>query len=294
MIEFKKITIEDRDKVNEYLSKSGRYNTESSFGILYLWKDVYDTHIAFMDGFLVVRLFRNGEMLFYQPCGSGNIISVIEKLKNYAEEKGEKLRIVCASAEFSKKVSENFQVEVTEKRDYFDYLYLSSDLANLQGKKFHAKRNHINKFMTIHTSEFVPITAENKGLVQEINRKWCRENDMCAEETIKFERCALENLIDHMDELKGRGLIAFVDGSPAGFTAGTPQYDGSDMFIVHFEKALSGFEGTYAAINNQFALALEPNYKYLNREDDVGIEGLRKAKLSYNPVKLVEKFEIVF
>jgi len=291
MIEFKDISIEHKKICDEYLNLTANQNCESSFGILFIWKDIYKNQIAIVDDFLVVKNALPDGDRFYQPYGKGNIVAVTKKLIENQAEKGQKLKIVCASAEYSNMAKEKFNAKIEANRDYFDYVYLASNLAELKGKKYHAKRNHVNKFRAIYDFRFDEMTPENCDIAIMLSKQWCSENNSCGEKSIRNERCSMDNLTKYFTELEARGLILYIDDKPVAFTAGTPK---GDMFIVHFEKAIAGYEGTYAAINNEFANRLKDKFTYINREEDMGLPGLRKSKLSYHPDRLVEKYDVEF
>ena len=184
-------------------------------------------------------------------------------------------------------------------RDSFDYLYDVDRLADLPGKKLHAKRNHISHFdarFPDWTSE--PVTAANVGECMELERQWnllhlaeeCREI-AAGEDTISEESAVLMDALQHMDELGMEGVLLRAEGKPVAFSLGgliTPE-----CFDVNFEKSFGDVQGAYAAVNREMARRVRevhPGVKWLNREDDMGLEGLRKAKLSYYPDILLTKY----
>lgn len=294
MITFRQIELSDREKIYELTKASGHRACESSFGILYIWRKAYCALIAYEDGFAVIRQHEETRESYYPPIGSGDLEALLKKLEADAKETGKPLRFICAEKAFADAAAAYFQgrASITEMRDHFDYIYRSRDLAELTGKSYHGKRNHINKFTTLFRYHTEPITSSNIGTVLELNRMWCIESGQCDNGMLEDERCAVANLMASFPETNARGMILYAEGKPAAYTAGTPLYPGGDEFIIHFEKALKAYDGAYAAINNFFAKTLADEFAYLNREEDMGVEGLRKAKLSYNPVLLLPKYEI--
>jgi len=177
-------------------------------------------------------------------------------------------------------------------RDAFDYVYDIHDLADLKGRKFQRKRNHLNRFRDANPDHtLTPITQENLPQVRLLVQRWYAlrlEQDPHAD--FLLEQAALKKALDHLQALGLEGLLLSVDDQPVAMTLGSRL--NSQTFDIHFEKALDVADGAYAAINNGFARYLREKYpevRYLNREDDMGLEGLRKAKLSYNPDHMVDK-----
>ena len=167
-----------------------------------------------------------------------------------------------------------------------EYVYLSEDLINLSGRKFHAKRNHISKFKNTYPNfRFEEITNSNKEDAYKVMLDWCTENDIDIENY--EEKHAIRESLDNMEEFKMRGGIVYVDSKAVAMTLGCEI--SPIAFDICFEKALREYDGIYAVINNEFAKTLS-SYKYINREEDMGLEGLKKSKLSYNPVILLARY----
>lgn len=180
------------------------------------------------------------------------------------------------------------QFEIEYNRDLADYVYESEKLATLSGKKLHGKRNHINKFKLEHEDwSYETLTEENLEECFEMALKWRNDNGCEEDEEKNAEMCVTMNSLRLFKELELTGGILKVDGEIAAFTIGEPICD--DTFVVHIEKAFADIQGAYPMINQQFVSHECQNYQYINREEDTGAEGLRKAKLSYRPVFLVEK-----
>jgi hypothetical protein len=175
-------------------------------------------------------------------------------------------------------------------RDNFEYVYLTSDLCSLEGKKFHAKRNHINRLLQEHEVEYRAYRPEDYEACTSLHRQWIEDKGgvtqgYCDEFTVT--QAALSNL----ERLNLKCGMLFVDGKLTAFSIGEGFKD--DMAIIHIEKADPDVQGAYPMINREFARAEWSGYQYINREEDMGIEGLRKAKLSYSPVFLIEKYTCV-
>ena len=177
----------------------------------------------------------------------------------------------------------------TETRSSFDYVYRVDDLARLPGKKYHAKRNHISYFEKNFDWQYEEITKENLSECIEMSRKWYAMN--ADKEDIQAEAEVLNMAFDNYEVFNYVGGLIRVDGNIVAFTMGEKLND--SMFDTHFEKAFADIRGAYPMINREFARKTINAFEFVNREDDVGSEGLRKAKLSYHPAFLVEKFTAV-
>lgn len=174
------------------------------------------------------------------------------------------------------------------ERDYFDYIYLRENLALLKGKKYQSKRNHINNFKKQYVYEYIPITPDIVPQCLLLECKWYKSNHTDEdEEELSDERRSLTYALHHFDALGLIGGAIRVDGEIVAFSFGAPV--NHNTFGVHVEKADVHYEGAYTVINQEFASHLPEVYSYVNREEDLGIEGLRRAKLSYNPIILLEK-----
>jgi hypothetical protein len=176
-------------------------------------------------------------------------------------------------------------------RDAFDYVYSIDKLASLSGKKLHAKRNHINVFKKNHQWSFELITKENLGECYAMNEQWCKEMECSEEIGLKQENCATRRFFRYYNELGLDGGLIRAEGKVIAFTMG--EVLNSDTYDIHIEKALRDIQGGYPMINREFAAYIKDKYPHIiwiNREEDMGYEGLRKAKESYFPDKMEEKY----
>lgn len=299
-LNFRRIEISDREQAEECLRRSGFRGCEYTFGNNFVWRNNYNVEICFYDGFYFVKQCKGENTRFIYPSGKENtdenVRHAVELIAEYASDNGLPLRIY-ANKDISATISRVFPNAVLRpNRGFFDYVYLAEDLESLNGKKYHAKRNHLNRFCENNWS-FEALTSENISECVEMNKLWRAENvDKCEiskETESKIEElCVVECSLKHYDELGYTGGVLRVDGEVQAFTFG--ERSAEDCFVVHVEKALRRYQGAYAAINREFVRSLQGKYKYINREDDADSEGLRKAKLSYNPIFMEEKFEITF
>ena len=291
MIAFKDITIQDKDTITAYTMNSCRRNCDLSFSNLCSWRFLYHTKFAIINNFLVFKFWAGGELAYMMPIGEGNLKEVLNELIEDARQEGESFCMlgVCSCMREDLEATMLGQFTFTVDRDYADYIYLRTDLATLKGKKYQSKRNHINKFRNTYPNyEYAPITKDRIEECLELEAKWCKANDCDQQEGTGSERRALIYALNHFEELGLTGGILHVNGQIAAFTFGMPI--NKETFGVHVEKADTSIDGAYAMINYEFANHIPEQYIYINREEDLGIEGLRKAKPSYHPETILEKY----
>jgi len=288
MLKFKEITIEDKEIIDSYFKKMGYQNSEACFTTMFIWKDVVNIRFTIEDGFLLLTgQYKNHPPYAYFPTGEGDLKGVIEKLMEYFNHNGKK-RVIKPLLDSTKKMVEELfpgKFSYREIRYSSDYIYLAEDLINLKGKKYHAKKNHLNKFISTYDYEYVNIYPD------EIKKYHEFMNNILDPDSID-EKIAMDNYFNnysHFDNNKGAALI--VNGQIAAITFG--EQLNSDTAVIHIEKANTDFQGSYAAINQMFVKNEWAHLKYINREEDMGIEGLRRAKMSYRPIYILDKYEAV-
>ena len=286
MLKFKKVEIEDIEIFKKYVGFSGELSCESAFVNLLIWESAYNNMWAQEDGQLIFKSGRGEDSSYRLPFGN-DFLKGIELVREYSGEKypdfwvQEGARLDNFKAHFGEKYF------FEENRDAFDYIYLREDLANLSGKKYHSKRNHISAFSKKQDWVFKPITAENVADVKLCAEKWYKENREKEDKYLRHEKCGVETILNNMELLGVRGGAVYVGENVVAFTLGSKI--SGEIFDIHIEKALNDYAEAYTVINREFARTLT-EFKYINREDDMGLEGLRKAKLSYKPAILLKKY----
>ena len=300
MIAFRDPEIGDRQWVEERFRASGNQGCEYSFSTLFLWSGAYQQQVVPMDGFVLERLRGKLGAGYLFPAGSGPLEPVLSALEKDAAERGEPCRFFCVTPEQAERLEQlrPGQYAFQSDRDGWDYLYALDRLAGLGGKKLHGKRNHIRRFEESHPDwQVEQITMDNLAECAEMDLEWNRRYrslDAAGEEaearTRLDERHAMSRAFAHYEALGMDGLLLRTGGKVVAFTMGSPI--SADTFDVHFEKAYGEIQGAYPMINREFARWLQanrPGVRWLNREDDMGLEGLRKSKESYYPDRMVEK-----
>lgn len=285
MSRFRKAKIEDKEAIDEILTKCDCPSLEYNFTTLFLWQDIFDMEFKIEDGVLFIRSGRDKKSYLF-PCGTGDIDSAIKKLLE------ENVRFYSVS-EKNKVYLESVapgRFEFIESRNDSDYVYLRESLATLSGKKLSSKRNHINRFITENPDwNYEEITPENIEEVVKMHEKWCQIVDDSSKKGLSDETKVVKRALAYFDELKLSGGIIRCRGEVVAFSLGDRLND--KTFLVHIEKAFSHITGAYQIINKEFVLHNCMDYEFVNREDDTGDENLRKAKLSYKPVEIVKKYE---
>lgn len=288
-IEWKEITMQDKEIIRTYYEREQSRSCEATFANNFLWAPHYKFRYALIEDALVFR--SNDEPFSVSfPYGKANTDKVTEILAGYFRENNQPFRMHMVTEEQFGRLEELFpgRFQIEYKRDAADYIYESEKLLTLAGKKLHAKRNHINKFKAEHENwSYEEITPENKEECFAMAQAWCRENGCSDDPEKEAEFCVTQNALKYMDALELKGGLIRADGRIVAFSIG--EECSRDTFVVHIEKAFAEVQGAYPMINQQFVEHTAQNYKYINREEDTGAEGLRKAKLSYYPAFLQEK-----
>lgn len=290
MIDFQKIDPFHREEFNRYLHSSRERGCEYSFANLNLWGR---QQAAFVGGFLVVFAQFEKRSVYPFPIGQGDIKPVLDAIIHDAKARGIVCRISGMNADDCMLLEELFpgQFRFYPDRDSCDYVYKIEDLATLKGRKLQKKRNHLNKFKASRPDcQISPLDESNLEAAREMVQKWYEiKQEENPQEDYHLEQRAIFRAFRHMRELGLEGLALTEKGRVIAMTMGSRL--SQNTFDIHFEKALD--EGAYVAVNQAFAAYLlkkYPEIQYLNREEDMGLPGLRKAKLSYHPDHLVVKF----
>ena len=291
-ISFSPITAEDKARLEAYLFAEEERGCEFSFANLYLWGE---QSFAEMHGHLVL-FSKFGERTVYPyPLGTGSKKEVLDAILADAHARGLPCLITGVPSAAKEEIEQLYpgQFRFTSDAGTFDYVYAIDDLADLPGKKYHAKRNHLARFAEAYPNAVTEVlTEENLPLAAQMLRMWYAER--AAEDPhadFALEREAAERALCERVALCLEGMILRDGEHMLAVTLGSQV--SADMFDVHFEKARRGVQGAYAEINRAFARYIRekyPSVRYLNREEDMGIEGLRQAKRSYCPLWQIEKF----
>ncbi len=291
MISFKPIGLEDKADIESYTLRYAPANCDLAFANMYCWQFQYQSAWCIVDGFLVIR-FRigGGDRIGYmQPIGPGDFTHVLHLLEEDVQQEGQRLRIIGLTPEGVETIRRAglgaFAFE--SDRNLEDYVYNASDLSGLPGSKYKAKRNHIHRFESEYTYRYVPMTREHASQCMQLEAEWRRTRQGHTGE-LSAEQRAMQRAFDHFEQLGLIGGCIYVGEQLVAFTYGSPIND--HTFCVHVEKADTEYDGAFTIVNQQFVAHLPAQYTLVNREEDLGIDGLRQAKMSYHPAFLQAKF----
>lgn len=286
-IVFHRVSLDDKPLFVRYIEQSEEQNCDLNFANIFCWSDAYHSEVAEVAGFLVIRFDIDGTKCYMQPVGQGDKRDVVERLRHQASAQQIPLRLYGLSNEWRNFLEENYPSEFAfdTPRALYDYIYRTEDLARLQGRKYQPKRNHINNFIARNDWHAEPISRHNIDDCMALNKLWLQGREVGDME--RAEQQALQRAFDNIEALGLRGLVLYANGRPAAFSYGTPITH--KTFCTHIEKHDSTVDGAATMINRLMAQLLEEEAEFINREDDLGLEGLRFAKMSYHPTILLEK-----
>ena len=293
MVGFKEVELSDRDWVDHLLRLSDFRGAEYCFTNLFIWKHVYHTRIAQWNHFLLIRVGSAAHPTDIFPAGAGDVPSMMELLLTSALEEKRDFKMGGVSPEQVALLQRLYPglFEITPAIDSWDYLYKVEDLSSLQGKRYQSKRNHIARFVELPDWSYERISGRNIEECIEMNKVWCTLMGCADNKSLSMETCAVESGLYHFEALGLEGALLRVSNKVVAYTVGEPL--NSDTYIVHAEKAFPDVRGAYPTINREFVRDRGASLTYVNREDDAGDEGLRKAKSSYHPSLMVEKYFLV-
>lgn len=297
MLEFSKPKIEDKAWVNNCLKHANSMNCEYTFGNIFIWSTSYSTMICHYKDFFICKWGKGKDISYSLPIGEGDFTDAINQIICDAKQSGVKARIYGITESYLCMLKEAFTGKFTYEFDdgYNDYIYSVEKMSTLSGKKYHGKRNHITNFKKKHPDwTFEKIDKSNINECIKLHSQWIEnksESDDLSDYSFEFE--AVLNAFENFDELNFSGGLIRVNSKVIAYTLGEVQMNGK-CFVTHFEKAPAEVQGAYAIINQEFTKNCLMDYVYVNREEDLGIYGLRKAKQSYRPEIWLEKCVAVY
>lgn len=295
-MEFAEIAIHSKNVFDRYLKLHNPKISELTFTNLFAWRNSYNFRYTIIAGLLcIISVSRIDEPFALMPVGEvnkENFAEAFSALKDYFKAKGWRFifkKILKEELNYFRG-SVSSEKRIVYDRENSDYLYKTADLINLKGKKFDGKRNHLNKFKKQHSYEYVIMDQTLVGECLKIMEDWCKGRDCSCQYGEYCEKYANTQILSNFNTLGCKGALIKVDGVFEAFTAGEMLND--DTAVIHIEKANGSINGLYPLINQQFAATEWSGTAYINREQDLGIEGMRKAKMSYHPEMLVDKYTV--
>ena len=289
MLDFKAPVKEDLALLRKMCENYGTMGCDFNASNIFTWRKKYNIKICFYDGFLILAYFRdNAPWGYCFPLGEGDPSGALAEIFRDAKQRGTEAEFVMLTDAQKERLTEitGYEFSFTELYGDEDYIYTNYDLSVLPGKKYHSKRNHISKFdRTYPKWRFTIITEKNFGDAMTVARLWCENNDIDYRENEEYS--ALREVFENYALLQMHGGLLYVEDKPVAMTVGSRI--NQTTFDISFEKALVEYDGVYAKINNEFVKTLI-GFEFINREEDMGIESLRKSKLSYHPAAILKRY----
>lgn len=296
----KRIEITDKNLFDQYFQKYPPVSSEFTFTNLFMWRNYYN--ILFLEFEEHLILYSNDYLknrrqpiksdskdyfYFFPPIGSSPaeiIIKLFEEFKN--------IEVHRVPEEICTKLIENekftkLKLDCLEDRNNWDYVYNKEEILNLAGNKYRQNRRWLNKFLSNYEYDFQIITKDLISKCKELQLEWCVMRACTEDESLEAEQEAIYEALNNFDSLGYSGGLICVEDKCAAYTFG--EMLNEETLVIHIEKAHSEFDGAYQAVNNFFLKNCCTEAIYVNREQDLGLEGLRRAKESYKPIQMVKK-----
>jgi hypothetical protein len=288
--DFKRIALENKPVFDKHYEKYPPVHSDNLFTTMISWMEYSNYHYVAVDENIVIMTKVNNKIQLRPPSGKQNR-ELLKQVLTLAVQEGLDEPFVVLNSKMKKWIEKEFpKFKFLEHRDYFDYVYRSSDLANLPGSGYSKIRNRFNKFKKNYEYSTEEISEENMNEVNEFLKRWCLWKDCKSDAVLANERKAIIYSMLHFFDLGLSGLLIRINGNIEALAVYEKM--NPDTAVVHYEKGSPYFDGIYKAINMETAKILQKDFTFINREEDMGIQGLRQAKMSYRPHHMVEVFHV--
>lgn len=288
---FRDLSLEDKPLFDALFNQIPPSISELTFTNLFIWRHSYQLKMSRLRNCLCLLADRKDHPFFFPPLGEGAVAECYQRLLHFLREKGVPAKIDRVPEPAFSEIDWKAEGMVAElNRDQCDYVYRVQDLIRLEGRKYHRKRNHIKQFKDRYAYQYTPIATEWVSECLRLQNEWCDLRHCEAIPGLANELVAIKEAFEHFETLKVKGGAILIDGKLEAFTLGEPL--NADTVVIHIEKANPAHEGLYPMINQLFLEKEWPQVTYVNREQDLGEEGLRQAKESYFPHRLANKYTI--
>ncbi len=294
-MKFKPLELADKPIFDRMLGQRYYENSWFTFTTFFTWRENFTTHWALHDDALFLKMRATGLVYFTAPFAAADrsFAAAVDAAVQESRSQGETFLMKGLSPAMCAELESTFpgRFVMEAQRDYFDYLYKAEDLRMLAGRRYHSKRNFVNRFLMEHKNwQYESLTSASLSDCLQVEQSWCDNRDCSADNMVGAEYRALEESLRNFDVLELRGGLIRVAGRPVAFSIGETL--NKDTVVVHMEKADPSIPGLYAMINRECCRQAWGDVEFINREEDMGEEGLRKAKESYYPLRLIEKHKI--
>ncbi|MBN2104970.1 DUF2156 domain-containing protein [bacterium] len=290
---FKYLSLEDRPTLNHYLKTYPSDASDYTFTNMFIWRSYYQVQWSILDNWLLI-LYNPMHWGYYflQPIGPPSRYEVTKTILEWLRDEMDEpeARIDRGDEKYFQEIDSKSSLTIEAVRDQYDYVYQRADLVHLSGRKYHNKKNHVNKFQKSFDFIYEPLTNVVADECIHVLKKWCNWRECEKNLLMRAEFEAVYEALCHYNALNITGGLIRVNGIMEAFAMGEMMNE--DTAVIHVEKANPDLQGSFAIINQQFAEKEWHNAFYINREQDLGVEGLRKAKMSYNPHHMVKKYRI--
>ena len=289
--QLKDLSFEEKPLFDTIFSQYPPVISEFTFTNLFIWRHAYQLKISRFQNLICLFSEKGENSFFFPPIGEGDRVECYRVLFRYLQKKNLPQKIARVPEEVIAQTDWKGEGFVTElDRAQSDYIYLTQDLIELQGRKYHRKRNHIKQFKEKYSYQYIPLTSEWISECLNLESSWCDLRHCDDTPGLANESIAIKEAFSHFEELGVKGGAILINGKVEAFTLGEPL--NRETVVIHIEKANPAFEGLYTLINQAFIELQWSDYTYVNREQDLGEEGLRKAKESYFPHHMVHKYSV--
>ena len=288
--DFKPVSLEDKHLFDAHYKKHLPLHSDNLFTTMISWMDYSNYHYAFVDDSLFIMTFVGNKMQFRPPSGKYDR-DVFQQMLQLAAKEGDNPPFVLIDVQVKKWLEENYpKMRFKPHRDYFEYVYLSSDLAELQGTKYAKIRNRLNKFKKnyVFSTEF--LSEKNMDEVKDFLKRWCLWKNCESDPILENEKKAILYSTSHFFDLNLSGIAIRINDKIEAVSVFEKL--NNDTAVVHYEKGSPDYDGIYKAINAETAKILQNDFKFINRQSDMNLPGLRQAKMSYHPHHMVEVYHV--
>jgi hypothetical protein len=287
---FEPISLNRQAEYLDSLSSCPEKASDYSFVNLWGWAEVYGLYWAWAGEQVWIKQTKPRTSL-WASVGPWESVNWKECLEEYSLDKTPFTRVPEVLVQYWKNDFKD-RLTVKEARGHWDYLYSADELIKLSGNRFHKKKNLLNQFEKKYAYRYVPLKKQMVVMAMDMQGDWCTWRDCESSDQLSSENCAIERVLEHYEKLEGlMGGAILVDQKMVAYTVA--EKISEDTLIIHFEKGDPAYKGVYQAINQMFLEHSGGNYATVNREQDLDDEGLRKAKLSYNPVGFLTKYNVL-
>jgi len=289
--DFKPVSLDDKDLFKQIYKEYPPVHSDNVFTTIVSWKEYIKFYYTHVKDCLIVMTEKEGDYRFRPPIGKHNK-DLFKEVLELAKKEGSDEPFGIIDKKMKNWLSGNFpKLKFYSHRDYFDYVYLTSNLAELPGKEYAKIRNRLNKFIKNYSYKIERISSENMDEVSKFLKRWCLWKDCDSDIILENEKKAILYSIEHFFDLELSGLAIRINEEIEAISVFEPM--NNEMAVVHYEKGSPYYDGIYKLINKETAKILQKDFKYINREQDMGVLGLRKAKMSYRPHHLIEVFHVL-